>query len=704
MKKIKLPYILIILFTLVLTGCNFSNFFAIRLTGIEISDNVTNYVLGDVFDNDNELTINAKYSNNTVKTINYGNQDFKASLTYTSSEGKTINHDSSKPFETTGKYKLVIKSGTISSNTLTLNVITEHVYVSSLSLNGESEVKAWEKINLNTTVIPTNHTTSLTYEASVPSLVTLTPTENGVEVYAKKAGELDIIVKSLKSKTEEIKAIHHLTIISSSRVITMKQTYNDYIKNSPYNVSSTPLSGNVKLLVIPVWFSDSNQYIKSSTHKDTVRSDIQKAYFGSSDEIGWYSVREYYEIESQGRLKLSGTVSDWFECGVKTTTAGSSNYDTSGLVTRAVDWYFTNNPTDSRSNYDYDKDGVLDGVMLIYAAPDYDAADKQNNPLKTYTNLWAYCFWIQPKVTPSTIYPNAFFWASYDFMYGEGNAYAKTGSIFHSGDSSHFTVDAHTYIHEMGHMFGLEDYYDYSKTYKPAAGFSMQDYNIGGHDPFSLLSFGWVDAYLPDESITLTIRNFTDGHDVVILSPGFNEYASPFDEYLLVELYTPTGTNEMDSRYKYCGYYPTGTSQTGIRLWHVDARLAVANSTGTSFSLLTSANVKQKRIRTAFTNTYNFNDVDKEYLSVLGSNYYSYNLLQLIRNSTSKTHQCNDTLEASDLFTTGDSFTMSKFSKQFVNGAKLNNGKTLGWSFTVNAIDINPLTREATATITFTRG
>ena len=56
---------------------------------------------------------------------------------------------------------------------------------------------------------------------------------------------------------------------------------------------------------------------------------------------------------------------------------------------------------------------------------------------------------------------------------------------------------------------------------------------------------------------------------------------------------------------------------------------------------------------------------------------------------------------ASDLFYDGDSFTQSAFRKQFVNGNKLNENKTLGWSFSVS---ISGIGEEATATITCIKG
>ena len=466
----------------------------------------------------------------------------------------------------------------------------------------------------------------------------------------------------------------------------MKRTYVDYTYYNTYDLDSAPTKGSAKLLVIPVWFTDSSNFI-SESKKETVRSDIQAAYFGTEGAVGWHSVKSFYETESQGRLTLEGTVSSWYECKKSTSTYYTSYDDTMDLVKPAVDWYFSNNTGESRKDYDRDGDGYLDGVMLIYGAPDYSSWGKSS-----YENLWAYCYWLQEtnynsKNNPG---PNTFFWASYDFMYNSSKASTRTGkSSYGGGDCSHASLDAHTYIHEMGHVFGLDDYYDYgSPGYCPAAGFSMQDYNVGGHDPYSVMAMGWADPYIPTQSCDITISAFQKNHDLILLTPSWNSYDSPFDEYLLLELYTPTGLNAFDSTYSYSGNYPKGPNVPGIRLWHVDARLAYCSSLTAAgepvykYAQLTTnpAYNAAYGITHAFSNTVG----NADYGSVLGSSYYNYHLLSLVRNSTSESVNTTSLLSSSDLFRNGSSFSMSTYSSQFVKSGKLNSNVSLGWSFSVS--------------------
>ena len=503
------------------------------------------------------------------------------------------------------------------------------------------------------------------------------------------AGDYTVTV-SYSENTVTKTATYSLSVVAKGSISKthLPYTYDDYMGHNIYTLDNCPLSGNPKLLIIPVWFTDSDTFIATG-NKENVRSDIQKAYLGTNAETGWRSVKSYYEEESQNILSLTGTVSGWYECGVSSSTAGNSasgQSTTTSMVSSAVDWYFgTYNTSDSKSNYDTNGDGYLDGVMLIYAAPDYSCYGGSS-----YSNLWAYCFWLQGSAgTASNPEPNVFFWASYDFMYNNSTSLSRTGKTnYGRGDNSHCILDSHTFIHEMGHVLGLEDYYDYgNNSYKAAGGFSMQDYNVGGHDPYSVMAYGWANPYIPTESMTITIQDFQSSHDLILLAN--HSVTSPFDEYMLLELYTPTGLNELDSNYSYLGYYPKGPTTPGIRLWHVDARLA-STTDYEHWSLATNPTID--KVHHLMSNSY-----DGDHASIFGSSYYNYNILQLIRNSTTETYTPSSTLSSNSLFKQSNSYSQSTYSSQFYGGTNMNNGSPLGWTFTVDSLS------SSSATITLTK-
>ena len=479
----------------------------------------------------------------------------------------------------------------------------------------------------------------------------------------------------------------------------MSRYYKDYAANNAYGTRATPCSGNAKLLVIPIWFgSDSLEYIAESK-KDTIRSDIQTAYFGTNEETGWRSVKTFYEEESLGSVTITGTVSDWYDASSVSSYVSSTN-STVNLVTTVTNWYFNNNPTEKRTDYDCDKDGYLDGVMLIYAYPDQQALGNYS-----YSNLWAYCYWVTsgaPSVAKPG--PNQFFWASYDFMFSSADAPEHTGISSYSkrkgsGDTTYCNIDAHTYVHEMGHMFGLNDYYDYSSyRYTPAGGFSMQDYNVGSHDAFSILALGWGKAYIPTETTTIQLKPMTQSGEMILLSPSWNTYNSAFDEYLLLEYYTPDGVNEFDCAHTYNNTLK-GSSSSGIRLWHVDARLLYYNDDTPRASNITT-DPRQScyyGVVTAFSNTYNDGTSDVSgYLSHLGGDYCNFNLLQLIHNDTTVNAKNKKTFSGNSLFKAGNSFSMSQYGKQFHKTGKLDSNIDLGFTFEVDSIN----SEYATVTVT----
>ena len=668
-----------------LTSCFFSfdDLFGFKIKSIEIADSNKAYILGDVYNDKSSLLITATFNND--KTRNYELSEVDYSFTYTQDDTLKY-YDPSAAFTFAGTYTLSVTIEGVTSNSISINVLAEHIYATSITLTGQSTLNVWNETEFTVSVSPSNYTAPITYSANDDSKVKLTPTAGGVIVYATSGGEVDITAKIANSKTTFIYSTVHVTISASIGASTASQTYKDYTENNYYRLSSCPSSGNVKLLVIPVWLTDSAKYIATSK-KASVRNDINNIYFGTKTATGWHSVSSYYYEESGGALNISGTVSEWYDSGLNTTTVGnySSKSTAKNVVKEATDWYFNNHPSDSRKNYDYDGDGYLDGVILIYAAPDCQAA----SALSTCKNLWAYCFWVQDPASVFSPVVNVFFWASYDFIYGRSNAFERTGGSYYNGDTSHCVLDGHTYIHEMGHVLGLEDYYDYGGNhYEPAGGFSMQDCNVGGHDPFSSFALGWGKAYIPAESCEITLRSFQDSHEMILLTPEWNEYNSPFDEYLLLELYTPYGLNELDTKYQYGNAYPQGVNKIGVRLWHVDARLLRRDLDNPVFT----SNARIGNVVTGFLNTYYHDSNDYEMMCEAYAFNHSYgelNLLQLIRNDTSANYHPTSLLRERDLFLQGHSFSMETFFRQFYNGNLLNSNKALGWSFNVKEISTN---------------
>ena len=679
MRNKTLSFIGIVTLGLCVSSCNYISILTNKLKSITLSDSTSAYIVGDSFFDKCNLSIKGKYNNGNEVTFERNQVVFN--LTYGSST-KDIN----TPFEQEGSYKLTVSTEGVVSNTLTISVFASTQYVSNIQVNSTSTIEknSSKDVSLTLTVSPTRYTVPILYQNSDSSVVSISKVnDTSYFIRGLEIGEADLTFRALKNATTYFETVFHVTVTINQKV-KINQTYSQFVENNYYATSSCPTSGDVKLLVIPVWFSDSDSFVSTSS-KDNIRNDIETAFFGTKEQTGWHSVSSYYEEESKGLLHLTGTVSEWYSpTNISASDASSySNTAQATFVKNTVKWYFDNHSGDSRTSYDYDGDGYLDGVMLIYAAPDYSCYSSFTS------NMWAYCFYVQQTSlkNPSNPGVNAFFWASYDFLYGSNRAYSRTGGNYHNGDTSNCLIDGHTYIHEMGHMFGLEDYYDYSQSTSPIAGFAMQDNNVGGHDPYSTMAFGWSDPYIPTETCEITINDFQSSHDLILLTPNWNDYNSPFDEYLLLELYSPTGLNKFDCDHQYQSYYPQGPGMVGIRLWHVDARLYTMNNKFT-----TNVNYSSP-FYTAFNNTYKTEEEDEHgrnsfsYSLSGNDDYQRFNMLHLIRKDTSKNFTSKTDLSTADLFVKNSVFNMSDYSSQFYkNNGRLNSGVSLGWSFTVKNI------------------
>lgn len=552
------------------------------------------------------------------------------------------------------------------------------VYPTSISIPESVVMSVGETKTLEVSYYPENTTVKNTIFSSSD---TSTVSVSSGQLLALQEGTATITARAVAANYTTVTATCEVTVNFDKTKLAY--TYDDYIANNAYNFENCPLVGEPKLLIIPVWFSNSDTFI---ANKANVRSDIEAAYLGNNEQTGWRSVSSFYEEESKGIVKLTGTVTDWYSYNQTYQTVGdrySGQSYTVDILEKAVDWFFTNNPTESKSSYDTNGDGYLDGIIMIYAAPDYDSLGDES-----YKNLWAYCSWLmEGSGTQSDPNPNVFFWASYDFMYGSNVAYSRTGKFSYGrGDTTYCSLDAHCFTHEMGHVLGLQDYYDYSNyNYSPAAGFSMQDYNVGGHDPYSVMAYGWANPYIPTTSRTITINDFQSSHDLILLAN--HTVTSPFDEYILLELYSPTGLNQYDSNHCYRSSYPQGPNVYGLRVWHVDARLTYWNGSGWSSNFTT--NPTKGNVYHAMANTHGGMDMNG---TPMGSAYYDYNLLQLIRNDVSETYTPSSTLESSHLFKQSSTFSLSKFNSQFVKDNLMNDGKALGWTFSVTSISGNKAT------------
>ena len=326
-----------------------------------------------------------------------------------------------------------------------------------------------------------------------------------------------------------------------------------------------PSKGTPEILVIPVAFRDCSF---TNEEMENACEVIRKGFFGKSEDTYWESVRSFYEKSSYGQLHIDGKVSDIFHYDKSVYEASrainNENEPTYFILNEALNWYQSTH-TDLNS-FDSDNDGYIDSVWLVYLEDSYEdyflkhPIYRDDEALSQF--LWAYTYWY-PYSSSLSPRPFSYSWASYNF--------------FHTGSKE--GIDAHTFIHETGHLFGLDDYYnyDYSLSWlgdktRPVGGLDMMDNNILDHNAFSKYLLGWIQPEIAEESGVYEVSSFQENGSALII-PATMGNDNACNEYLILEYYTPDGLNELDSTYPYTSLYPLGFTENGFKIYHVDARL-----------------------------------------------------------------------------------------------------------------------------------
>lgn len=358
--------------------------------------------------------------------------------------------------------------------------------------------------------------------------------------------------------------------------INMDYDVHSFAKDSFLQWLYTPSVGDVPLLVVPVVIPG---YEDLATQDNYL--NIKKAFFGASSDLHFESLHSYYYKSSFGQLDFKATMTDYYYLSSDSTRFNTidkiEDVNTEQVVPKlaqdAVDWaektYNLN-----LDDYDYDNNGTIDGIWLVYMHP------IENNA----SIYWAFSGYIRGQGSVEEPIVNNYGWISYAFINGE---YSNPDE-----ENPDRECDAHIVIHETGHMLGLSDYYDTnqsasleSQDYDAVGSIDIMSSNIGDQNPYSKILLGWIKPYVVYGNCTIDLKSH-QSKDQVILIPNDTKtkdsyqkdedgkyIVNMFDEYLLVEYYTPKEMNSFD----YPAYGMKTVQDSGGRIYHVDNRLAVTN-------------------------------------------------------------------------------------------------------------------------------
>ena len=370
--------------------------------------------------------------------------------------------------------------------------------------------------------------------------------------------------------------------VAITDIIIAINAYHGYETNESITVIDEyclPTTGDVKVLVIPVKLSNR----KPATEE--MRTNIQKAFFGTEADTGWESLNSYYHESSYGKLNITGDVTPWFTPEYNADYY-ANYYDEddylngSTLIMNEALEYFRKSY--DYSKYDSDKDGFIDSVYLIY---NYDIGGDGSAEHEDF--YWAYAYWD---------------------LYADYRNYAKTKGysyIFMSYDffvedlrysSKQLTLNCETLIHETGHLMNLDDYYDYddSDMYNNDGGYcgsDMMDYNFGDHGPYSKIILDWVNPVMIEHDGIYELPSFTTSGTTFLISAN-NRVASVFDEYYLIDFYAFNGLNGLQGK----DFFQTSQNYAGVRVSHINSVLQQESGSYPT-TLYNNTDTKHKLIR-----------------------------------------------------------------------------------------------------------
>ena len=518
------------------------------------------------------------------------------------------------------------------------------------------------------------------------------------------AGPSSIVEKG----PEETKVYESDFELTNGKVTDIDIDYGGYLKstrnerftidvmNNFQGTRKLPHENKSKILVVPVDFTDYRADDKLEGGAAGAREIIAKSFFGTSEDTGWESLKTYYEKTSYGALTFEGAVTDWYHAEYSTKEFSQIKaygrfaeafQPTWKLLDEITEWCIDTLCMDLKE-YDTDNDGYIDGIWMVYSCPQQYNGDSDNFWAYTFSNYNNYIdddgnFLGKPNTDPISF---CYAWASYNFLFEGG--YDKP--------------DLHTFIHETGHMLGLDDYYDYDGASGVAGGVDMMDYNIGDHNAFSKYLMNWTSPYVLDgtkDKVEIVLRPFESSGDFILLrDTTWNK--SVFDEYILIEYYTPTGLNEIDVD-GYGDFKNATYTNPGVKMWHVDSRYACQKTAMDGKTVVFQGYVDKWEDTDEYYYDYfvpasntGSRSIDVETLEG-GSDFRLISLIQADKsNSFASENYGVKVGKDSNLFHTGDTFTLQDYALCFekdpnTNNAIFNDGTTLPYK-----VEIGEMTAE----------
>ena len=426
-------------------------------------------------------------------------------------------------------------------------------------------------------------------------------------------------------------------------------------------------TGQRNALVVPIVWQDETSRATDEALNE-IKSELGRvAKIGSKDIKDYsdgikddrFSLSQYFDIASYGKIKIDSYITDWYKAPYDFSEMKNIGIDWE-FIKEVMDWVYKKYPKIDFSEFDLDSNGYLDQVVFINVGdmskeggfkPDsFGGAVQYRN---TYGNEYA-----GTKARPAV-----------------NNVVNMNTSLFYSN----------TLLHEFSHGFGLIDYYDVTYSgINAVGGYDMQSDSMGDWNAYSKYAAGWLEPTIVSglnsgESREITIGALAECGDAIVIPAAMDQMKPPFSEYMLVDLYTSTGVNKYDSKDYDINDF------TGVRIYHVDARMERRDWVNVEFPDMDPCPI----------GTIHYANDGKE------SGYYNIELIQAgaVNTFTGK-GELRTNVQKEDFFTTGDIFTMEKYS-EFFNDGLMDSGDEFG--YTIEVVSVSGIGADAQAVIRVTK-
>lgn len=451
-----------------------------------------------------------------------------------------------------------------------------------------------------------------------------------------------------------------------------------------------PSQGEANILVVPVTFKNDAQFGNAVdlVFNSSDLKQIDKIYNDGS-RLYYPSVNSFYKESSFNKLSLNGVVAPVVEFNeafidfIARASYGSASLASlhAEVLDYVINYLFVETQTYYIGDFDSDNDRKIDCVNILYNFPPTVAIGDEYIDADIYSFLYS---------------SEVFF---HDTLREDipVNSYIPVTELLRKAEPNGSAY--HYIVSKIGLCLGLDNYADMNPhpstgiRRAPLAYKDLIDGEVGDHNSFSKYQLGWITPKLINvddfEESTINLDPAVDG-DCVIIHKGRH---SLFSEYLVVDLYTPTGLNKYDVEHHPVS--PTSSfSETGIRVYKVDARLA--RGYGNSFvpyvgeidlnaSFTLSNGVKHNYVYDyRFTNSYvnDYHDAGIQDTTPLIALLDSFGFNRHITGASVDLYDQEYTNAM--LFKQGDSFgTEDQIEGSYYN-YKLNDGRLLGLTFTVS--------------------